>query len=201
MIIDKLLMFAELCEDIISAATILMPKSVDLGVVKGSQALRWPDVFIRIDTAFTGGYSFNFQLICSDTAALGTPTVLVSTGVILRTALPVGTMLRLRLPDEIPKRYLGLQVVATAETGTDWAATTAYAANVLKVVTSEDTGTPEQVWKVTTAGTTGESEPAWKIDDSPITDGTAVWTYQREALPTAGVVTAGMAEMIPTGAF
>lgn len=197
MITDKLLMFSE-SQAVIAAGDILGLKSIDLGLTKGCRTIKPLDVFVQVDSSMTTGGGITFQVICADAETLDTPTVLVSSRAYTKAELLESLMIRLELPETIPKRYLGVQYVTTEETGPAWSAEALKAEHLLIVEAGTDSN---EVWEATTGGTTSDTEPTWDPESSPITDGTVVWTYVREATPAGITLTAGLAEDIPTGAF
>lgn len=69
-------------------------------------------VLVQITEAFAGGTSVNFQLIDDDNAALTSPAVLQSSGVIATAALTLGARIALDyVPTAQSQRYFGLQLV------------------------------------------------------------------------------------------
>jgi hypothetical protein len=113
MIIDNNTMVSTLQDDLRNAATYLSENSIDLGVAKGVKGGDLPYFFVRVDTAFAAGTSINTQLICADDAALtSNVTVLAQSGAIVTASLTVDKIIWSgKLPDNIPKRYLGFQYV------------------------------------------------------------------------------------------
>lgn len=113
MYIDNATMVSTLQADLRNAATYLSENSIDLGATKGIKGPRLPYFFARVDTAFAAGTSINTQLICADDAALtSNVVVLAESGVIATNALTVDKIIWSgKLPDNIPKRYLGFQYV------------------------------------------------------------------------------------------
>lgn len=68
-------------------------------------------------TSGTGASTVEFQVIGSAAADLGTPTVLGSSGAIVKTALTLGKMVAVRINPQIASlglRYLGANYVASA---------------------------------------------------------------------------------------
>lgn len=195
---DKTLMFSEEQDDIIAAGTILGLKSVDLGATKGTRGPTSVSIFAQVDDSFDTGGGITFQVICSAAEAMSSPDVIASSRAYTVAELVAGLMVFIDLPDIVSKRYLGIQYVATEETGAAWAGETAIAEDALVV---EEGASENEVWQCTTAGTTSDTEPTWVPGDSPITDGTAVWTYVRLARPSGGKVTAGLVLDAPIGAY
>jgi len=75
----------------------------------------------QIETAIVsaGGGTLNIQLVCSAAAALTTPTVLWSTGVLANATIVAwtanSTIYKVKVPANIPLRYLGMQyIIGTA---------------------------------------------------------------------------------------
>ncbi|PZR17526.1 MAG: hypothetical protein DI536_04225 [Archangium gephyra] len=73
------------------------------------------DMFAQVTEAFTGGTNATVNLISAadGDAAMASPTIIATTGVIAEASLTLGKRLRIPLPDSIPGRYLGIQVVTT----------------------------------------------------------------------------------------
>lgn len=74
-------------------------------------------VFVSVTTTFTGGTSLAVNLLESDAAAMSSPTVLATSGVIAEATLVKGyVLLRLAVP-RTAKRYLSLQFVTVGTHG------------------------------------------------------------------------------------
>jgi hypothetical protein len=73
------------------------------------------DFFAQVTEAFTGGTNATFNLITAadGDAAMASPTIIGTTGVIAEASLTLGKRLKLPLPETVPGRYLGLQCVTT----------------------------------------------------------------------------------------
>jgi len=115
MIIDKIGMFSEAQVDWYNAGSYLSAKSVDLGVTKGVQGIKLPYFYAKTGSAaFATGTSVEFQLVCADDEALTSNlVVLLSSGAIATASLTANKVVFSgKLPDDIPKRYLGMRYVS-----------------------------------------------------------------------------------------
>jgi len=117
-ILDKSLQLASGQSNVRAAnAGYLSTNVIDLGPVKGTKILQERGVLqVRIGTAYATGDSLEFQLVCADNDALSTNAiVLKSSGTILTAALTANKILwETEVPMDIPKRYLGVKIVAVA---------------------------------------------------------------------------------------
>ena len=77
------------------------------------------DVLVRVTTTFTGGTSLAVNLVADDDPALGSPTILQSSGAIAEASLIAGYNFKLQIPPGIAvaDRYLGLQFVTVGAHG------------------------------------------------------------------------------------
>jgi hypothetical protein len=118
--IDKSLQLATAQADVRAAGTYYTPDCIDLGHAKGRAIPQERGrLQVRVDTAYAGGTSVEFQAICSDTpwtAVAGTGAtnvqILASSGAIAEANLKADTIVwEPEVPARIPKRYFGVRAV------------------------------------------------------------------------------------------
>ena len=113
MINDEGLKFSTAQADVRAAASYLCQKSIPVGHARGTQVGNPLDLIVRVGTAFAGGTSVEFQVVCADDAALTTNLqVLDSSGAIPEASLTADTIVvRKPAPQDIPRAYLGVRAV------------------------------------------------------------------------------------------
>lgn len=122
MITDRELTFSNL--QAVTTGTQVSTNAYDTGLANhpNINTGRELQVFVAVGTAFTGGTSLRVDIIESASSDLSSPTILLSTAVIVEASLTAAAvLLRTSLP-RTSKRYIGLQfvTVGTHSTGTIW---------------------------------------------------------------------------------
>lgn len=122
MILDERTEFLDATIIPTSAGTSFIGDVIDTTVVRDLGDGEAPFFYLSVDEAAAGGTSARIQLVASAAANLGTPTVLLDTGVVAIADITLGKMLLMqRLPKEglAYLRYLGIQaiVVGTMSAG------------------------------------------------------------------------------------
>jgi hypothetical protein len=124
MIIDKLLRLMEAVAYTVwgNAGTYYSTPAniIDLGVAGGAQIDDPPELVVRMGIAAATGTSLAFYLVCSDAAwtdtagtGVSNEVVLASSGAIATASLLANTEVwKVRLPRDIPKRYVGIKYVS-----------------------------------------------------------------------------------------
>lgn len=115
MILDERTEFLDNVAIPTSAGTSFIGDVIDTTILRDlgdGQPIYW---YVSLDEAAAGGTSARIELVTSASENLGTPTVLLDTGVVLLAALtPAGKMIfQAALPLEGPAylRYLGIQII------------------------------------------------------------------------------------------
>lgn len=120
--IDHDLIFSDGQADVRNAGTYTSDNKYDLGKAKGVQGNKLGFLVIRVGTAFAGGTSVEFKLVCADDEAISTNvTSLISSGALAEAALTKDTIVAvLPMPRDIPREYLAVQAtgVGTHSAGT-----------------------------------------------------------------------------------
>lgn len=118
--IDFSLRVAKAQASVRAAGTYYSTDYINLGHDKGKSIIDpQARVEVRVNTAFAGGTSVDFQLVCSDTpwtdvAGTGATNVkvLASSGAILEAALTEDTIVFAPpFPSNVPKKYFGVRAV------------------------------------------------------------------------------------------
>ena len=122
MICDKSLEISSGQGSITSAGAYYGTNWIDLSTVGTQLYESGPYFVVRVGTAFATGDSLSFALVSTTAPAtdaagtsLGTTTVEVESGAILTASLTINTIVwKVRLPEKIDRRYLGLKITAVA---------------------------------------------------------------------------------------
>lgn len=113
-ILDKSLQLASGQSNVRAANTYVSTNVIDLGAARGTKIIEERGYLqVRVGSAYTGGTSVEFQLVCADDAAISSNVqILASSGAIVDAALTASTIVwETAIPQNIPKRYLAVRAV------------------------------------------------------------------------------------------